>query len=100
MPDKVALLRALQTEIQRHDFSTFVNEPPTTAQGGIHVAYTTSMQILLSKTKLHVPIDLHANVMSTNRHLAFGPSRDSRFWPRELRHGFDNVIVKTDETYA
>ena len=28
------LLRALQVEIRRHDFDTFVDEPPSVAQGG------------------------------------------------------------------
>jgi hypothetical protein len=31
---KSELLRALQTEIRRHDFSTFVDQPPSIAQGG------------------------------------------------------------------
>jgi hypothetical protein len=31
---KSELLRALQTEIRRHDFSTFVDDPPSRAQGG------------------------------------------------------------------
>jgi hypothetical protein len=31
---KSELLRALQTEIRRHDFSTFVDTPPSVAQGG------------------------------------------------------------------
>jgi hypothetical protein len=31
---KSELLRALQNEIQRHDLSTFVGEPPSVAQGG------------------------------------------------------------------
>jgi hypothetical protein len=31
---KSDLHRALQTEIRRHDFSTFVDEPPSVAQGG------------------------------------------------------------------
>jgi hypothetical protein len=31
---KSALLLALQKEIQRHDLSTFVDEPPSVAQGG------------------------------------------------------------------
>jgi hypothetical protein len=31
---KSALLRELQKEIQRHDLSTFVDEPPSVAQGG------------------------------------------------------------------
>jgi hypothetical protein len=34
MPDKPGLLKALQTEIQRHYFSTFADELPTMAQGG------------------------------------------------------------------
>lgn len=34
MPDKTALLKALQTEIQRHDFDTFVQNPPSISQGG------------------------------------------------------------------
>ena len=28
------LLQALQSEIRRHDFSTFVNDPPSIARGG------------------------------------------------------------------
>jgi hypothetical protein len=28
------LLHALQSEIRHHDFSTFVDEPPSMAQGG------------------------------------------------------------------
>jgi hypothetical protein len=31
---KSELLQTLQTEIRRHDFSTFVDEPPSVAQGG------------------------------------------------------------------
>ena len=31
---KSVLLRALQQEIRRHDFDTFVDEPPSVAQGG------------------------------------------------------------------
>jgi hypothetical protein len=31
---KSELLRAIQQEIQRHDFSQFVDEPPSLAQGG------------------------------------------------------------------
>jgi hypothetical protein len=31
---KTELLRALQTEIRRHTFGTFVDEPPSVAQGG------------------------------------------------------------------
>jgi hypothetical protein len=31
---KSALLAALKTEIQRHDFSNFVDGPPSIAQGG------------------------------------------------------------------
>jgi len=31
---KSDLLRALQTEIRRHTFDTFVDEPPSVAQGG------------------------------------------------------------------
>jgi hypothetical protein len=31
---KSALLSAIQTEIQKHDFSYFVDEPPSVAQGG------------------------------------------------------------------
>jgi hypothetical protein len=31
---KPALLAAIQAEIQRHDFSHFVDEPPSVADGG------------------------------------------------------------------
>ena len=31
---KSVLLAALQAEIQRHDFSHFIDEPPSIAQGG------------------------------------------------------------------
>jgi hypothetical protein len=31
---KSALLAALRTELQQHDFSRFVDEPPPIAQGG------------------------------------------------------------------
>lgn len=31
---KSVLLAAIQQEIQRHDFSTFIDEPPSMAQGG------------------------------------------------------------------
>lgn len=31
---KSELLRAIQQEIRRHDFSTFVDEPPSVARGG------------------------------------------------------------------
>jgi hypothetical protein len=31
---KSVLLAAIQKEIQRHDFSYFVDEPPSVAQGG------------------------------------------------------------------
>ena len=31
---KSELLRALQQEIRRHDFSCFVDQPPSVAQGG------------------------------------------------------------------
>jgi hypothetical protein len=31
---KSELLRALQTEIRRHNFDTFVDNPPSVAQGG------------------------------------------------------------------
>jgi len=34
MSDKTALLKALQTEIKRHDFDTFIDNPPSMAQGG------------------------------------------------------------------
>jgi hypothetical protein len=32
--EKSLLLAAIQKEIQRHDFSYFVDEPPSVAQGG------------------------------------------------------------------
>jgi len=32
--DKKNLLHALQSEIRRHDLSTFIDEPPSVAQGG------------------------------------------------------------------
>jgi hypothetical protein len=32
--EKLELLHALQSEIRRHDFSTFVDGPPSVAQGG------------------------------------------------------------------
>jgi len=32
--EKARLLHALQAEIQRHEFSTFVDEPQSVAQGG------------------------------------------------------------------
>ena len=32
--NKQELLRALQVEIRRHGFDTFVDEPPSVAQGG------------------------------------------------------------------
>jgi hypothetical protein len=32
--NKQELLRALQVEIRRHGFDTFVDEPPSLAQGG------------------------------------------------------------------
>jgi hypothetical protein len=35
---KSVLLRELQKEIRRHDLSTFVDEPPSVAQGGKGVA--------------------------------------------------------------
>ena len=31
---KSELLRLLQQEIRRHDFSTFIDQPPSIAQGG------------------------------------------------------------------
>jgi hypothetical protein len=31
---KSVLLRAIQQEIRRHDFSCFVDQPPSVAQGG------------------------------------------------------------------
>jgi len=31
---KLKLLRALQAEIRRHTFDTFVDQPPSIAQGG------------------------------------------------------------------
>jgi hypothetical protein len=34
---KTELLRALQTEIRRHDFSTFLTESPSMANGGTGV---------------------------------------------------------------
>jgi hypothetical protein len=34
------LLRELQKEIQRHDLSTFIDEPPSMAQGGRGVVVT------------------------------------------------------------
>jgi len=34
---KTDLLRALQAEIRRHDFSTFTENPPAIAQGGTGV---------------------------------------------------------------
>jgi hypothetical protein len=37
---KTELLRALQTEIRRHSFDTFVDQPPSIAQGGSGVGYT------------------------------------------------------------
>src|SRR5690242_21352564 len=36
---KSELLRALQTEIRRHTFDTFVDQPPSIAQGGKGVVY-------------------------------------------------------------
>jgi hypothetical protein len=35
--NKQELLRALQVEIRRHRFDTFVDEPPSVAQGGTSV---------------------------------------------------------------
>lgn len=32
--DKAKLLHTLQSEIRRHDFSTFVDEPPSVGRGG------------------------------------------------------------------
>jgi hypothetical protein len=37
---KSDLYRALRTELHRHDFSTFVDEPPSIAQGGRGVVVT------------------------------------------------------------
>jgi hypothetical protein len=37
---KSDLLKALQQEIQRHDLSTFIDSPPSVAQGGRGVAVT------------------------------------------------------------
>jgi len=37
---KSALLAALRSELHRHDFSTFVDEPPSIAQGGNGVVVT------------------------------------------------------------
>jgi hypothetical protein len=37
---KSALLAALRTELQQHDFSNFVDEPPSIAQGGKGVVVT------------------------------------------------------------
>ena len=37
---KSELLRELQREIQRHDLSTFIDEPPSMAQGGRGVVVT------------------------------------------------------------
>jgi hypothetical protein len=37
---KSDLYRALRTELHRHDFSTFVDEPPSIAQGGNGVVVT------------------------------------------------------------
>jgi hypothetical protein len=37
---KSILLAALKSEIQRHDFSHFVDEPPSIAQGGKGVVVT------------------------------------------------------------
>jgi hypothetical protein len=36
--DTEKLIHILQTEIQRHDFDTFIDEPPSMAQGGKGVA--------------------------------------------------------------
>jgi hypothetical protein len=37
---KSDLYRALRTELQQHDFSNFVDEPPSVAQGGRGVVVT------------------------------------------------------------
>jgi hypothetical protein len=37
---KSALLAALRTELQQHEFSNFVDEPPSIAQGGRGVVVT------------------------------------------------------------
>jgi hypothetical protein len=37
---KSDLYRVLRTELHRHDFSTFVDEPPSVAQGGNGVVVT------------------------------------------------------------
>jgi hypothetical protein len=37
---KSALLAALRTELHQHDFLTFVDDPPTVAQGGKGVVVT------------------------------------------------------------
>jgi hypothetical protein len=37
---KSVLLRELQKEIRRHDLSTFVDDPPSVAQGGQGVVVT------------------------------------------------------------
>jgi len=37
---KSELLRLLQQEIRRHDFSTFIDEPPSIGQGGRGVCNT------------------------------------------------------------
>jgi hypothetical protein len=37
---KSELYRALRSELHRHDFSTFVDEPPSVAQGGNGVVVT------------------------------------------------------------
>jgi hypothetical protein len=37
---KSDLYRVLHTELHRHDFSTFVDEPPSIAQGGNGVVVT------------------------------------------------------------
>jgi hypothetical protein len=61
------LLRELQKEIRRHDLSTFVEDPPSDAQGG--------------KRRHRTRLPLLQGNDSAQSHSS-GPSDERRFYPR------------------
>jgi len=67
---KSDLLRLLQQEIRRHDFSTFIDEPPAMAQGGRGVCVpgcSTCRKPLQSVTQFidHLAVDVLPKIINT-----------------------------------
>lgn len=54
---KSILLAAIQKEIQRHDFSYFVDEPPAVAQGGKGVVVPGCALAFTLDQREHLPMD-------------------------------------------